>query len=119
MSTLTLATALHDAIADALDPMPGGHYRAEDEQGNAEVPSWWIHADNSASLNDTQDLNLLTLDIWHVSLGDLADALDAVAFLKVHTAGRVTYRRQSVTVLHEEQNVHHASILLGATDWSS
>lgn len=117
MSTLTLATALEPAIAEALT-IPGGLYRVETADGSAEVPSWWLHADNEASLNDVQDFSLLTLDVWHESLGDLGDALGAVGFLKLYTAGRVTYRRQSVTVLHEEQNVHHASVLIGATDWS-
>lgn len=118
MSTLALASAIELAIREALAPMPGGLYRVEDGHGAAEIPSWWLHGDNSAALNDTQDFGLLSLDVWHESLGDLDDALEKVAFLKLHTAGRVTYRRQSVSVTQEEQNVHHASVLIGATDWS-
>lgn len=115
MSTLQLATAIEPAIRAALAPMSGGFYRVEATDGAALIPSWWLHADNSASLNSVQDAGLVILDIWHESLGGLEEALVKVEFLRDHgVIGAGSYRRQSVTVIHEEQNVHHASILLSA-----
>ncbi len=115
---LNLATAIEPAVRAALAPMPGGYYRIEDADGNAEVPSWWLHADNLASLNSVQDATFLTLDVWHESVGDLADALLKLEFLRDYDIDAGVYRRQSVTVLQEEQNVHHASILLTAVHFA-
>lgn len=116
---LSLATAIHDEIAEALSPMEGGLYRVEDVSGSAKVPGWWLRADSSATLNPVQDSCLLSLDIWHASVGDLDEALGKVEFLrdwKVYGVG--TYTRQSINVQHEDQGVHHGTVLLSCIAFS-
>ncbi len=116
---INLATAIESAVRAALDPIPGGYYRVEDADGVAAVPSWWLHADSLASLNAVQDATIITLDLWHESLGDLTDALERLEFLRDYDIDAGVYRRQSVTVLHEAQNVHHATVLLQAIHFAS
>ncbi len=104
---------IHDDVAAALAPMPGGYYREEDENGEALVPSWWVHADSSAALNSLQDAGVVYLDIWEEDRQDLADALAKVEFLREHDVlGVGSYRRESIAVQDEESGGAHATVLL-------
>jgi hypothetical protein len=114
-----LATPIEPDVRAALNPIQGGQYRVEDVDGRAVVPSWWLHSDSLTGLGALQDISFATLDLWHESVGDLDEALAKLEFLREHDIlGVGSYRRQSVTVLHEAQNVHHATILLAATHFA-
>ncbi len=107
------AVAIHDAIDEALSPMPGGYYRVEDANGNALVPSWWLHVDASSPLNALQDATIVILDVWAEDRQDLDDALVKVDFLRDHDVLEVgSYRRQSIAVQAEAPAVLHATILV-------
>ncbi len=112
---LDLVEGIRPAVVTALGPMPGGLYRKDDPDGNARVPSWWLHADSAGNLNRLQDVVPVSLDIWHGTIGDLDAALKKLEWLREHDVlGVGSYRRESVAVQHEDRNVHHATVTLVA-----
>lgn len=110
---IDLAVGIHDDVQAALAPMPGGYYRKEDDNGDALVPSWWIHADSSAPLNTLQDAGVVFLDIWEEDRQLLADALAKVEFLREYDVlGVGSYRRESIAVQDEDTGEAHATVVL-------
>ncbi len=101
-----LATAIVNAIKEAVAPVEADLYRPE----TVEVPFVWVRPPSSSRGPlpgfSPQKSGLLTIDAWHYSLEDVAGIYDALRWLDGYSTGSMTYHEESAIVVPEPDSQH-------------